>query len=54
MIMHQPAPPIDALRNVKFQLSLLHISSLGAETPQAQVLESLLISQPRNTLAPKH
>lgn len=53
MIMHQSAPTIDALSYVKFQLSLLQIGSLGAGTPQAEELEMLLTSQPRNAPASK-
>ena len=37
---------MSALDEVKFQLSLLHFISLGAESPQAQQLESLLHSEP--------
>ena len=32
----------DILTEVKFQLSLLRISLLGAETPQAEELENVL------------
>ena len=46
------APPTDTLSEVEFQLSLLHIGVLGAETPQAEELERLLRSQPRNTPIP--
>jgi hypothetical protein len=49
--MHQ-ASSSDALSEVAFQLSLLQISLLGAETPQAEELELLLSSGPRNTPAP--
>jgi len=52
-IMHQAAFATDALSEVQFQLSLLQISLLGAETPQAEELELMLSSEPRNTPAQK-
>ncbi len=51
--MPQAASSTDALSEVEFQLSLLQISLLGAETPQAEELELMLRSEPRNTHAPK-
>ncbi len=51
--MHQQASPIDVLSSVQFQLSLLQISSLGAEMPQVEELESLLKANPGMTLRPK-
>ena len=51
--MHQAAFATDALSEVQFQLSLLQISLLGAETPQAEELELMLSSEPRNTPAQK-
>lgn len=50
--MHQVSST-DALSEVAFQLSLLQISLLGAETPQAEELALLLSAEPRNTPAPK-
>lgn len=51
--MHPQVPAVETFGNLKFQLSLLQLSLLGAETPQAEELEMLLSPPPHKAQGPK-